>query len=453
MLKLNNKGFAFSTILYGLLIMGIMIIILVLSIMQTNRSTNKEFVNEVENELYDFGTNEAVITADTTQESYNDSTGTFETVTKPDGTEEKIYRLHPQKEDGLSQPQNPPSNPASSEKEYYRIQLWNVASGSNRGAFVSTVVGLSPDDILHFTLPKVGDTKQTYAYVQWGCEGNSWCQHGFSTSASSASFHYYFDTDNRVREIRNECGYFDNVDGEFFEYGADEYSKYSKCLYFDRSNTGDAKATIERLRNVNNAKDIPTLRFNPNDSNNGEGVYYIKNVRDPNSTSSDQLYSSTVLTCNENKEVYLDYFEGTSNQKWEFTLIENDNGKKYYKITNQGCGTSLRIAEGNDPTTSGIKVDTGDFVDTYVNNQLTAGLKEWQKWYMDPTEDSRGSIAKTINLNYYMYTGYYKDKGEGATLLSVGKDSSNNEQIQVKIKENNADSYKQMFRIYRADYQ
>lgn len=54
MFKLNNKGFAFSTILYGLMIMGIMIILLVMSAMQTNRSMNKYLVEQIEDELNRF---------------------------------------------------------------------------------------------------------------------------------------------------------------------------------------------------------------------------------------------------------------------------------------------------------------------------------------------------------------------------------------------------------------
>ena len=64
MFHLNNRGFAFSTILYGLLIMGIVIILLVMSTMQTNRSTNKEFGRTIEQELNNYSLTETEFRVD-----------------------------------------------------------------------------------------------------------------------------------------------------------------------------------------------------------------------------------------------------------------------------------------------------------------------------------------------------------------------------------------------------
>lgn len=51
MRRLDNRGFAFSTILYGLMLLGIMIIFVIMSTMQTNRQTNRQFVQKIEDEL------------------------------------------------------------------------------------------------------------------------------------------------------------------------------------------------------------------------------------------------------------------------------------------------------------------------------------------------------------------------------------------------------------------
>ncbi len=450
MLRLNNKGFAFSTILYGLLIMGIMIIILVLSIMQTNRSTNKEFINEVEQDLNIYGENDVVISPDTSQEEYNDNTGGFIETDESGNATFDVPKIKQEES------QNPTSETSDPKKNviYYRIQLWNVASeNGNRGSYLSFIVPMTPGDKLHFTLPKIGDRKNTYAYVNWGCEGKPFCQNGAYPSTDTVGIHYYYNSNNQVKEIRNECSLYDYIFYENSDKQASDYEK-SSCLYFDRSNTGDAKASIERIQIPNNdINNLPNIRFNPNDDEDGEGVYFIKNVPYPNYSPNYDVNVSQVLTCNRDGKVYLDFFTGEADQKWEFDMIEKTvDGKKYYKITNIQYGLSLRIAEGSDPTTSGINVDASEFVDMYANNQLTAGLKEWQKWYIDPTEDSRGSIAQTRNLDFYMYTGYYQEKGEGATRLTVGGDGNLQAPIQVKTKENDDNSYTQKFRIYRAEY-
>lgn len=51
MIKLNNKGFAISTILYGLLIVLVLIISLLMTTMSFTRKTSKEFVDNIVDEL------------------------------------------------------------------------------------------------------------------------------------------------------------------------------------------------------------------------------------------------------------------------------------------------------------------------------------------------------------------------------------------------------------------
>lgn len=50
-MKLNNKGFAISTILYGLLALLILIIMLIFQVMRTNNNNNKELSESINNEL------------------------------------------------------------------------------------------------------------------------------------------------------------------------------------------------------------------------------------------------------------------------------------------------------------------------------------------------------------------------------------------------------------------
>lgn len=52
----NNKGFAVTTMLYGLSIMGFLIVVLLMSIMSNNRSNTKEVVSNIEEELNRYST-------------------------------------------------------------------------------------------------------------------------------------------------------------------------------------------------------------------------------------------------------------------------------------------------------------------------------------------------------------------------------------------------------------
>ena len=103
MRRLDNRGFAFSTILYGLMLLGIMIIFVIMSTMQTNRQTNKDFVKKIEDELNRFSLTNTNLS----------STGS--------STDSQEY-IVPIGESG-----------------WYKIELWGAAGGgeSNNGGYGS----------------------------------------------------------------------------------------------------------------------------------------------------------------------------------------------------------------------------------------------------------------------------------------------------------------------------
>lgn len=47
---MNNKGFAFSTMLYGFMIIGCLIFLVILGLMSTNRTNTREMINSIEDE-------------------------------------------------------------------------------------------------------------------------------------------------------------------------------------------------------------------------------------------------------------------------------------------------------------------------------------------------------------------------------------------------------------------
>lgn len=128
MKKMNNKGFAISSMLYGLLLVAFLIVTLLMSIMQTNRSNTSTLVRRIEEDLNRFSR--------TRTEMVSDGTNTAKEYIVPPG--------------GAG---------------WYRIELWGASVATNklsldksagRGAYVSSVVYLPENQHLYFYLGKEG---------------------------------------------------------------------------------------------------------------------------------------------------------------------------------------------------------------------------------------------------------------------------------------------------------
>lgn len=122
--KLNNKGFAISTVLYSLLIMVFLIVILIMSIMASNRKSTHDLVETVEDDL----------------NRYSVSNTKFEFSDVSDGNP-KEYQV-----------------PNSG---WYRIELWGASGGSTtsetgkeqaggKGAYTSGVIYFDKGTLLYF---------------------------------------------------------------------------------------------------------------------------------------------------------------------------------------------------------------------------------------------------------------------------------------------------------------
>ena len=146
MFKLNNKGFAFSTILYGLLLMGLMVILLIMSTMQTNRSTNKFFIEKIEDELNRYSLTE-------TQFSSSNYT--------EDGQEYVV-----------------PMGQAG----WYKIELWGAQGGGNNGglgAYTSGMIWLDENAHLYFYIGKSDSTYgSSYTFNGGGFASNTTSRRG-----------------------------------------------------------------------------------------------------------------------------------------------------------------------------------------------------------------------------------------------------------------------------------
>lgn len=135
--KLNNKGFAISSVLYSLLIMVFLIVILMMSIMASNRKSEHNLVDDIEAELNRYSISNTKIT-------FNDTA----TVATP-----QEYRV------------------PTGQSGWYKIELWGAAGGSTtnssgekkaggKGAYTSGLIYLEENEILYFF---IGGTTTTSA--------------------------------------------------------------------------------------------------------------------------------------------------------------------------------------------------------------------------------------------------------------------------------------------------
>ena len=119
MKKLNNKGFAISTMLYSLLIMVFLIMALLMGIMASNRQNNKTLINTIEDELNRFSL--------TSTEFVPNSSSSGQEYIVPFG-----------------------------QAGWYKIELWGAAGASSSsaqggsGAYTSGIIYLEENTLLFF---------------------------------------------------------------------------------------------------------------------------------------------------------------------------------------------------------------------------------------------------------------------------------------------------------------
>lgn len=140
MKKLNNRGFAITTIVYGVSIMGIMIIAILMATMSTTLTNNKRFAKEIEQELNNFSKAEI----------------TFKELSVDNNPTPQEY-IVPTGEDG-----------------WYRIELWGTQGGGNGGygSYTSGIINLHEGDRLYFYVGKHQDSpssgRETDVRIQSG---------------------------------------------------------------------------------------------------------------------------------------------------------------------------------------------------------------------------------------------------------------------------------------------
>lgn len=115
---MNNKGFAISTVIYGLSIIGVLVVSILMGIMSTTRATNRTFSKTVEDELNRFSRTEINLS--------------------PKDAQTQTYTVPP------------------GESGWYRIELWGAQGGQNGGlgAYTSGIIKLTEEDELYIYVGK-----------------------------------------------------------------------------------------------------------------------------------------------------------------------------------------------------------------------------------------------------------------------------------------------------------
>ncbi|MBQ9019139.1 MAG: hypothetical protein IJ097_02355 [Bacilli bacterium] len=119
MRKMNNKGFAISTLIYGLAIMGIMIVAILMATMAQTRSNTSSLSKSIEDELNRFSKTDTVFQA-----------------TEGDMPTAQEYIVP--------------------ETGWYKIELWGSQGGAagGWGAYTSGIIELQEGETLYFYVPK-----------------------------------------------------------------------------------------------------------------------------------------------------------------------------------------------------------------------------------------------------------------------------------------------------------
>ena len=176
---MNNKGFAVSTILYGLSIMGFLIVLVLIGLMASNRSNTKDFVMQVEDELNRFSSKQTEI-------NFNNNTNYPHEYFTLDGTNDY----------------------------WYKIELWNGTT------YRSATFKISPNTLIYFYIGDRADIP-TIACIDGESRDNCTKDGGnliLSTTGESSGGVIKQDSDagdSEIREVyvnqkQNEYG-FDNA--------------------------------------------------------------------------------------------------------------------------------------------------------------------------------------------------------------------------------------------------
>lgn len=373
MKRLNNKGFAFSTILYGLMIMGFMVVILIMSTMQTNRMTNKAFIENIEGELNRY--------------SFTD------TEFEPNDDYSAQEFIVPEGQGGI-----------------YKIELWG-AKGDKNGNYISALIKLTENSAIYFKIgsSKVGSEKKTLVMYE-------------STDENDEK-HIILNT----RVAPEGAGVSGASNADFSSNG--ENANMKLVFPIPESNTSEGRATIQKI-------DIqPYLDYLDMEEKSFEGLdagpsgiysdfgsalgitYYLSVGKGDN--------FNNYLTRSGGEDVKLTKLNAMSNQKWLITK----NSDSTYRIAAQDSQYVLQLH--NHETYDGSPVVAGKFEGSIKDDVNFP----WEKWVM--ISENYGGYIGGYKICSYMDEKFcltQEKVGDDLRLVVTNKNvASNKEQQQISF--------------------
>lgn len=348
-MKLNEKGFAISTILYGILLVAVMVISLLMSTAAFNRKTTVDFVKTVEEEL------------DQTADAYIPS-GSFDT---------KINNQFEKWE--------------APKTGYYRITL--CARG---GDCTSGVIYLVVRQKLYFFKPTSGtvDVRLSVDSESYSSYSVSSSRNSIIMSASSTSGSSYISGHPGMRSPKSKTN-------SSIRDGAEQTLHYSGRYFIDTEIVSGSSKAYADITFLNNIINLDTSR-DPNLSN-------IRFVKDCIWSESDNNSWAEIYVMSEG--VNLAYgralsAEGAAYSSEELTFLTNNN-KSDYKTLNEARCIIVDIGKKMNSNT-GYEIDAvGVYHDQNSQHEVEVS-ENGQDFYPAPQGvnigNGQGSITKAFRF-------------------------------------------------------
>ena len=328
MKKLNIKGFAASTLLYGLMLVGFLVVSLLMSIMATNRKNTSTLVKKIEEEL-------------------NRYSETATLITSTDGAQEYIV--------------------PNGKSGWYKIELWGAAgktldltaeTSTSRGAYVSGLVYLKENSKLYFHIGTVGSVYNwTDVRTKEGAKADSTSLRtrfmvaagGERTSSTGGTgYGTLFGISNYNDGGSYIAGYagVNSISSSGIQAGqtnsqTTEYNIVNGML-LSGVNGGAGKAKIELVQ-ASETETIPSKK-----NTNLNGIRYIKECL---------TLSSSDATVNDNKEIWKEIHAIDSNG----VNVAKDKNATFFLAGNyQGNITGLTDGS-TEPVSGAVSVTSGTY--------------------------------------------------------------------------------------------
>lgn len=388
---MNNKGFAISTMLYGLSIIGLLLAVVLVKTVATSRGEQRKLVEAVENELNDYETISKFFSYDDRDGDpnvkYNSETGAPNADT---GT--RKYKL-----------------PATG---WYKIELWgsaakieqegvddddydygNIVDTANAGSYSTVTAYLKEGTTLYIYL---GNETRADLRPTTICNAKDRCTSGTNLMFTSAAS-FTPKTASFVDIDADDEDQFNNLKNEGTDY------KTETIYYGNKVNISDRGMARISLVSVQKATQYKPIRspYGLVDGKNvfRAGVFYILDARNGTALTAKESLSTSAKERAENSVEFIT-LDGDDTQKWRYDPKESSliNVRTNYSLRAVGpCGQNVRVMSD----------------DTFSN-------RAFEKWSLVKPANANLNALTINNADYFYIKG-----SNGSTPYFFGHNRSN----------------------------